>query len=92
MWPLCRIAPSLAGESQWNETLLHRFCEQGGECPGGVFPNGGLIMDWSGNLYETTNGGGVNDAGVAFELDQCRRGVPSNETAAMLDHARAYGS
>ncbi len=34
----------------------------------GAFPLPGLIMDSSGNLYGTTNGGGANGYGTVFEL------------------------
>jgi hypothetical protein len=34
----------------------------------GEFPGGDLIFDQSGNLYGTTQGGGLYDGGTAFKL------------------------
>jgi uncharacterized repeat protein (TIGR03803 family) len=34
----------------------------------GAYPAVGLVMDNSGNLYGTTNGGGASNAGTAFEV------------------------
>ncbi len=53
----------------WNETILHSF----GHVPSdGVFPQGSLYMDPSGNLLGTTQGGGGDNCtggcGTAFEL------------------------
>jgi uncharacterized repeat protein (TIGR03803 family) len=47
----------------WTEKILHTFR------PGdGVNPQGGLISDAAGNLYGTTEYGGVDGAGTVFEL------------------------
>lgn len=51
---------SSAGE----ETVLHNFC-LGGD---GGYPFGGVILDSSGNIYGTTEGGGSTDCGTVFEL------------------------
>jgi uncharacterized repeat protein (TIGR03803 family) len=50
--------------SSWTETVLYSFNNSGS----GVGPVGGLIMDAAGNLYGTTNKGGVNNGGTVFEL------------------------
>ncbi len=55
-----------------NETVLHRF---GNAQKSGDFPNAGFILDAAGNLYGTTEGGGINTnggnggAGAIFKLD-----------------------
>ena len=54
-----RLAPSGA------LTVLHSF---GGD-PDGSHPLGGLVRDWTGNLYGTTYRGGVFDKGTIFKLD-----------------------
>jgi RHS repeat-associated protein len=46
-------------DSGGNYTLLHSFCAQM-YCSDGTDPDGGLIEDAAGNLYGTTNGGGIN--------------------------------
>lgn len=55
------LSPQLGGG--WTETILHEF---GGI--DGSYPESGLAIDASGNLYGTTSGGGVADYGVAFKL------------------------
>ena len=47
----------------WTETILHFF----GAYPDGFFPTGELIFDEAGNLYGTTEVGGV-EAGIVYEL------------------------
>jgi uncharacterized repeat protein (TIGR03803 family) len=47
----------------WTETILHFF----GPYPDGFFPTGELIFDEAGNLYGTTELGGV-EAGIVYEL------------------------
>jgi uncharacterized repeat protein (TIGR03803 family) len=47
-------------------TTLHSFCSQT-SCPDGSVPNG-LILASNGNLYGTTQYGGVSNAGTIFEM------------------------
>lgn len=57
-------------KSGWKENILFNFAS-GGSIASGMEPNGGLIVDGAGNLYGTTNEGGVDvgdGCGVAFEL------------------------
>ena len=48
----------------WAETVLYKFA--GGT--DGVFPDGGVIFDSTGNLYGTTSSGGSHAAGTIFKL------------------------
>jgi uncharacterized repeat protein (TIGR03803 family) len=48
----------------WTETVLHSF----GRGTDGISPNAGLIFDAAGNLYGTTQQGGIHGWGTAFEL------------------------
>jgi len=63
------------GSGGWTETILHHF----GNGSDGALPYAGLISDGAGNLYGTTNGGGVNSAGTVFELSP-RQGGGWTET------------
>jgi uncharacterized repeat protein (TIGR03803 family) len=56
--------------SSGNYTVLYNFCSttSGTLCTDGNFPETGLIMDTSGNLYGTTFFGGANGGGSVFEL------------------------
>ena len=56
--------PAIAG-NPWIETDLDDF---GSVANDGNFPSGTLIFDKLGNLYGTTEAGGVNNAGTVFEL------------------------
>jgi hypothetical protein len=47
---------------------LYTFCERVAICPDGYGPAPQLVMDNAGNLYGVTNGGGLYDRGIAFEL------------------------
>ncbi len=49
----------------YTEKVLYSFTNSGGDGDG---PLGGLIMDSSGNLYGTTEGGGTSGNGTVFEL------------------------
>jgi uncharacterized repeat protein (TIGR03803 family) len=50
--------------SGWTEQVLYNF--QGGS--DGSFPTGGLAFDQSGNLYGSTNKGGMGGGGTVFQL------------------------
>jgi uncharacterized repeat protein (TIGR03803 family) len=63
-------------------TILVRF-----NGSNGIHPEGGLIMDQSGNLYGTTYAGGAHDDGTVFEL-----GAGSGLITAMLSFAGSNGS
>jgi uncharacterized repeat protein (TIGR03803 family) len=47
------------------KTLLHSFTGT----PDGAFPGGPLVMDAQGNLYGSTNSGGVSGNGTVFEVN-----------------------
>jgi uncharacterized repeat protein (TIGR03803 family) len=49
-------------------TTLHSFCFQGGSCPDGANPLGGLVQDTSGTLYGTTYYGGANGSGTVIRI------------------------
>jgi uncharacterized repeat protein (TIGR03803 family) len=55
---------SPAGGGAWSESILHTF--SGGT--DGWFPFGGVILDGAGNIYGTTELGGVPNGGVVFEV------------------------
>ena len=52
-------------EADGKETVLHGFTGTGGD---GCSPPSGVVLDTSGNIYGTTQSGGVN-YGVVFKLD-----------------------
>ena len=58
------LSPPSGQQTQWNETVLRSF----GAGADGSFPRDPLIADNQGNLYGTTQSGGANKAGTAFEL------------------------
>jgi uncharacterized repeat protein (TIGR03803 family) len=57
------LTPPAAGKKAWTITNLFSF-----NVTGGRGPNAGLIFDSAGNLYGTTQVGGADNDGVAFEL------------------------
>ncbi len=61
------LSPPTQAGGQWTQQLLHSWALDGvdGNGPG---PEAGLILDAHGNLYGTTENGGTNNLGVAFEL------------------------
>jgi uncharacterized repeat protein (TIGR03803 family) len=56
------LTPTAGGG--WTEKVVHSF----GNGTDGIFPRADLIMDAAGNLYGTTNYGGTNNYGTAFEF------------------------
>ena len=59
----------------WTLTTLYSFCAEGGtKCTDGAYPQMGLVMDKSGNLYGTTGGGGAYGQGTVFELSPTATG------------------
>jgi uncharacterized repeat protein (TIGR03803 family) len=55
------------GVSAYTLKTLRSFCATAG-CKDGIVPLSGLLADSAGDLYGTTELGGVHNAGVAFEL------------------------
>src|SRR5579863_4118151 len=52
----------------WTETVLYSFCSLG-SCADGQYPNvAALVQNAAGNLYGTTDSGGVSNDGVVFEI------------------------
>jgi uncharacterized repeat protein (TIGR03803 family) len=49
----------------WNETVLRNFQENDRD---GIAPHSSLIFDTAGNLYGTTQNGGLYNSGTVFEL------------------------
>jgi len=62
----CGIVFKLTPEGK--ETVLHNFCARGYPCRDGANPLAGLVFDQKGNLYGTTEYGGVHGQGVVFKL------------------------
>jgi uncharacterized repeat protein (TIGR03803 family) len=56
----------------WTETVLHSFDPNGKD---GTFPWATLVFDAAGNLYGTTQTGGVYEYGTVFELTPEKNGV-----------------
>jgi len=54
-------------KTAWTYKPVYSFCPQA-DCPDGVVPLAGLIMDASGNLYGTTLYGGAGSDGTVFQL------------------------
>lgn len=68
-------------DGKWAETILHSFCKDFPRCTDGTGPDGGVVLDPSGNLYGTTNT-------LVFEL------LPGKDswTYSVISHGAAGGS
>jgi uncharacterized repeat protein (TIGR03803 family) len=64
---LAVCGPYTSARARGVETVRHSFCSKS-DCEDGETPEGGLIMDGSGNLYGTTSDGGANWGGNVFEI------------------------
>ncbi|HEY5049027.1 MAG TPA: choice-of-anchor tandem repeat GloVer-containing protein [Rhizomicrobium sp.] len=60
------------------ETVLYTFCSQP-KCSDGANPEAALVEDKAGNLYSTTQGGGLGNAhcGGADEMDHGQKDLPA---------------
>jgi uncharacterized repeat protein (TIGR03803 family) len=65
------LSPNADGS--WTESVLHSFCSAA-SCSDGDEPAAGVIFDGAGNLYGTTNRGGVQGGGVVFKLTPTTHG------------------
>lgn len=61
-----------AGVGNWAETVLHVFDARGSD---GHCPRGSLVLDSAGNIYGTTDLGGVYNLGTIFELSPSTGGI-----------------
>jgi hypothetical protein len=82
------LSPPQKQGGAWTETVLYSFCSQSG-CVDGAYPQDRLILDAQGNLYGTTNVGGLPGGcntsgfggygcGVVFELVHSNNGWKEN--------------
>ena len=60
----------------WNETMLHRFSDTGGD--GGLPANGNLVFDAAKNIYGTTYQGGTYNYGIVYEMTHANGGWTEN--------------
>lgn len=75
-------------EPSGNFSVLHEF----DSAEGGWFPNGGLIQASDGNLYGTTQYGGVNGFGMVFKLDLSGSFTVLYEFEANINNNGNYGA
>ena len=57
------VSPPAVAGAPWTETILYSFSG-----PDGSSPAGRLLLDASGNLFGTTDGGGAGQSGTVFQL------------------------
>jgi uncharacterized repeat protein (TIGR03803 family) len=67
-----KLSPPLNGIGLWTQTILYSFCSQA-NCVDGANPQAGVILDSAGNLYGTTELGGIG-GGTVFELSPTQSG------------------
>jgi len=59
-----KLAPPAKGKPSWTEDLLYSFA-----FAQGIYPDGSLTLDTTGNLYGTTSEGGTAKNGTVFKLN-----------------------
>ena len=80
------LSPPNGNMQTWTEKVLYNFCsdERNGLCLDGNFPLSQLVFDTVGNMYGTTEEGGMghwglnNGAGTIFELSPSAKGWVHN--------------
>ena len=63
-----------AATTPWTQTLLFSFGGQAVYGPNGATPFSGPVLDASGNIYGTTQAGGIKGAGTVYELAETANG------------------
>jgi uncharacterized repeat protein (TIGR03803 family) len=61
-----KLVPRRSG--LWREHVLHAFCTDMDQCPGGDAPRVPLYVDASGSIFGATETGGKGGGGVVFQL------------------------
>ncbi len=74
-----KLSPAQTGP--WVETVLFSFGGNAQYGPNGATPFAGVVLDSSGNIYGTTQAGGLKGAGTVYELV-----APTNGKGAYKEH------
>jgi uncharacterized repeat protein (TIGR03803 family) len=82
------LASAPAADAQSQFTLLHNFSLEGGD---GAGLWGSVAFDAQGNLYGTTSGGGIYNAGTVFELSPSSDGSWSENILASFANGDLNG-
>jgi len=73
-----------AGGGLWHEHTLHRFKNNGRD---GINPNGDNAIDSAGNIYGTTEIGGLHGFGTVFELSPQPNGTWSEKVLSFVSNS-----
>ncbi len=65
---------SPATNNAWTENVLFSFGGAGAASPSGIYPQAGLVLDASGNLYGTNSEAGTDRRGIVFKLSPSESG------------------
>jgi len=76
-------------DGAWTEKVIYTFSGKGKD---GTYPNAGLVVDASGNLYGTTQSGGANDLGTVFELTPADGGKWTETVAYSFGQVKRSGN
>ncbi len=79
-------------DGAWQMTILHSFNYDGVD---GIWPTAGLVFDGAGNLYGTTEFGGITNCGLigcgtVFELSPAGNGSWTETVLHQFDYADGY--